>query len=310
MKRLTDLDKQKIKELYNLGKNDSQISKELNIKIATICYYRKHNNLPTKFTYESLSKINFNEFKILFDQGLSDYKIAKQLNVSASTIYFYRKKYNFIREDLRYNKSIKLTYFQKQVLLGTLLGDSSLRLTKDCKNAKFICSHSIKQKEYCEYKAEIFKNLGVSCKYHKRNVPDKRNGIYYEDYTLNISSNPEFNIWYQSLYKNKIKVIPFNLFKYFTEISLAFMFMDDGSKIGDTFTIATNCFTEEELTKFRIFLLQKFELETTMFKSHVIYIKKKSASKFISLIKPYIIPCMQYKIQSRNHVNLGKSGDR
>ena len=33
------------------------------------------------------------------------------------------------------------------------------------------------------------------------------------------------------------------------------MFMDDGSKIGDTFTIATNCFTEEELTKFRIFLL-------------------------------------------------------
>ena len=32
--------------------------------------------------------------------------------------------------------------------------------------------------------------------------------------------------------------------------------------------------------------------------------------KMDSVIKPYIIPSMQYKLQSLNHVNLGKFGDR
>ena len=125
-----------------------------------------------------------------------------------------------------------------------------------------------------------------------------------------IPANPALKSWYDSFYKNKVKCIPFNLFKYFTSVSLAFMYMDDGSKIGNTYQIATNCFTKEEITKFRIFLLEKFNLETSMFKSHVLYIKQCSANHFTELVKPYIIPSMQYKLQSLNHVNLGKSGDR
>ena len=39
------------------------------------------------------------------------------------------------------------------------------------------------------------------------------------------------------------------------------MYMDDGYKTQCSYGIATNCFTIEELNKFRIFLLEKFNLE-------------------------------------------------
>ena len=310
MAKLTDLDKENIKKLYEQGKMDSEISKELGIKRQAVQHFRAKNNMPTKFTYSKVSKINKEEFEKLFYKGLSDYAIAKELNVSSDGIYSYRMRHNYYRRDLRLNQGIELSEFQKEVLLGTLLGDSSLRLGKDCKNPSISCAHGIKQREYCEYKTEIFNNLGAHCKYHKRHIADKRNNKLYEDYTMYVPANPALKSWYDSFYKDKVKCIPFNLFKYFTPVSLAFMYMDDGSKTGNSYQIATNCFTKEEITKFRIFLLEKFNLETSMFKSHVLYIKQCSASHFTELIKPYIIPSMQYKLQSLNHVNLGKSGDR
>ena len=310
MARLTNLDKENIKRLYEQGKMDSEISKELGIKTQTVQYFRTKNNMPTKFTYSKISKINKEEFEKLFYKGLSDYAIAKELNMSPDGIYSHRMRHNYHRQDLRCNLKIELSKFQKEVLLGTLLGDSSLRIDKGCKSPTISCAHSIKQKEYCEYKTKIFKNLGAHCKCHKRHIADKRNNKLYEDCTMYIPANPALKSWYDSFYKDKVKCIPFNLFKYFTPVSLAFMYMDDGSKIGNTYQIATNCFTKEEITKFRIFLLEKFNLETSMFKSHVLYIKQCSANRFTELIKPYIIPSMQYKLQSLNHVNLGKSGDR
>ena len=310
MTKLTNLDKEKIRKLYEQGKMDSEISKELGIKRQAVQYFRAKNNMPTKFTYSKISKINKEEFERLFYRGLSDYAIARELNVSSDGIYSYRMRHSYYRKDLRLNQEIELSKFQKEVLLGTLLGDSSFRLGKDCKNPAISCAHGIKQKEYCEYKTKIFEDLGAHCKYNKRHIADKRNNKLYEDYTMFIPANPNLKSWYNSFYNNKIKCIPFNLFEYFTEVSLAFMYMDDGSKIGNTYQIATNCFTKDEITKFRIFLLEKFNLETSMFKSHVLYIKQCSANHFTELIKPYIIPSMQYKLQSLNHVNLGKSGDR
>lgn len=310
MTKLTNLDKENIRKLYEQGKMDSEISKELGIKRQAVQRFRAKNNMPTKFTYSKISKINKEEFEKLFYKGLSDYAIARELNVSSDGIYSYRMRHSYYRKDLRLNQEIELSKFQKEVLLGTLLGDSSFRLGKDCKNPAISCAHGIKQKEYCEHKTKIFENLGAHCKYSKRHIADKRTNKLYEDYTMFIPANPNLKSWYSSFYNNKIKRIPFNLFEYFTEVSLAFMYMDDGSKIGNTYQIATNCFTKDEITKFRIFLLEKFNLETSMFKSHVLYIKQCSAYHFTKLIKPYIIPSMQYKLQSLNHVNLGKSGDR
>lgn len=298
--------KSKMISLYDKGKTDSEIGKELGVTNGAIFYWRKKLGLKSKFTYSKIAKIDNNRFEELFNKGLSDYAIARELAMSPDGIYSHRMRHGYFRDSLKINKERALTDFQKQVLLGTLLGDASLILGKDCINPSVSCSHGIQQKEYCEYKTKIFENLGATCSYHKRNTPDKRNGNYYEDCTMFIPANPALLPWYSSFYNNNRKTIPFNLFEYFTEVSLAFMYMDDGCKINKTYSISTNCFSDEELLKFRKVLFSRFNLETSLFKSNVLYIRQKSSELFTELISPYICECMNYKIQSRNFVNLEK----
>lgn len=298
--KVIDKDKEKqILDLYNQGKTDSEISKITGIQRATVQYYRSKHNMPAKFTYEQFSKIDKNKFEELFHRGLSDYAIAKELNVSPDGVYGYRMRHEYYREEnLRLNKAIALTDFQKQVLIGTLLGDSSLQLGKKCVSPSVTCAHGIKQKEYCEHKTKIFESLGAKCNYHKRNKIDKRTGIYYEDYTMFIPANPEFLPYYNSFYPNGKKVIPLDLLDQFTEVSLAFMFMDDGTKVTSGYSIATMCFKEDELIIFKEFLLHKFHIDCTVSKDNSLYIKANSRNLFTHLVSPYIIESMKYKIHS------------
>ena len=236
------------------------------------------------------------EFESLFNQGLSDYKIAEILGVNHVTVFQYRKKHGYIRQSLREAKEVPLTKDNLEILLGTLLGDSSLH--REYKNARVSCEHGIKQKEYCEYKAMLLSNLGIHIKYIKRKTADKRNGKYYESFLLKTKCNSALNYLYDAFYNKGKKVIPFQLLKYFTAKSLAFMFMDDGYKMANGYAIATNCFTEKEILQFRKFLFDKFNLETSMFKNHIIYVHKKSVETFNSLILPYMCECMKYKLHS------------
>lgn len=251
-----------------------------------------------KNTKIKISKIDNvkEEFEKLFLKGLSDYKIAKILNIDHSTIFQYRKKHGYIRPSLREAKTIPLTQDNIEILLGTLMGDSSL--SKKQINTRLTCEHGIKQKEYCKYKADLLSNLNINFKYNKRKTADKRNGKYYESCILRSKSNKALNYLYDAFYHNNKKVIPFELLNNFTAKSLAFMFMDDGYKISNGYALSTNCFTEEEIIKFRKFLFNKFNLETSMFKTHIIYIHKKSVKIFNSLVLPYICECMKYKLHS------------
>lgn len=299
MKKITEEQKEILIAKYEEGKMDTEIAKELGITRSAVGYWRKKLNLRTKFDYSKISKIDNIEFEKLFNLGLSDYAIAKKLNMSPDGVYSHRIRHNYIRtNNLRLAKEKEaLTDLQKQILLGTLLGDASLIKGKHCINPYLSCAHSIKQKEYCEYKTSFFENIGATCTYHKRKIQDKRNGKYYEDYTMRIPTNLELSNWYSAFYKNNKKCIPFELFEYFTPVSLAFMFMDDGCKINQTYAISTNCFSKEELLEFRKFLFNKFNIETSLFKSNVLYIKKCSSEHFTNLISPYICKCMKYKLQ-------------
>ena len=297
--KLTGENKEKLKELAIKGYMDTEIAKQLNVSRSAIQYWRKKLNIKTQFTYDKISKIDNEKFEILFKEGLSDYKIAKILNMSPDGIYSHRMRHGYIRKkDLRLNESIPLTQFQKSVLIGTVLGDSSLRLPKNCKNPRLICMHGIKQKNYCEYKTKIFETIGAKCRYHKRNIIDKRTNIYYEDYTLSIPANPELLFYYNNFYKDNKKIISQYILDKFDEISLAFMFMDDGYRQQNTYRIATNCFNLEDLKRFQKFLYKKWNIQSTICKDHTIYIKTKSSKIFENLISPYICESMRYKLNT------------
>lgn len=297
--KLIDENIEKLKILYEQGKLDTEIAKELGVSKSLIGLYRDKLGLKSIFTYDKISKIDNNKFEELFNKGLSDYAIAKELNMSPDGIYSHRVRHGYVREEnYRFNKPIEMTDFQKQVLLGTMLGDASFKMGKDCISPAVSCAHGPRQKEYCEYKAEIFSSLNAKCTYHKRNVPDPRNNIYYEDYTMFIPANPVFIPYYKAFYSTGRKVIPFNLLDDFTAVSLAFMYMDDGSKCSSSYNIATCCFSQEEIIQFQDFLYSKFHIETTLQSNNRLYIKARSSALFEYLISPYFCESMKYKIQT------------
>lgn len=287
--KLTPDQVNKIKELTELGYMDSEIVKQFgNITDGAIYYWRKKLGIKSKFSYEKNSKIDHSKLVELFNAGLSDYKIAKELNVKPCSIFSYRKYHNIGRDrNLKYNKSNPISQFQLEVLIGTLFGDGSMRRINT--NAYFSCMHGIKQKEYCEHKYQILKSLEAKLFIHKRKTIDKRTGVYYEDCTVKLPCNPDLNYLFDNFYPNGKKVMPKNVLKDYSEVSLAFHYMDDGCKSKNGYVLATQSFSKEDNLFFIDFLKSKFNLEATLWKRNVIYITNESKSLFRSLIEPFFL---------------------
>lgn len=205
---------------------------------------------------------------------------------------------------------------QLEFFAGCLLGDGNIKLPKGCKNALFQCQHGPRQYDYNLWKSELLSSLGGKFYKYKRKTPNKITGKYYESNVTITNCNIEITKMYNLLYKNKRKVITEELLVNFTEFSLAVLYMDDGSltiskkannAYNSSYTIASCNFKLDSLKVFQNFLLEKWNLETSITKDNRLYIKINSRNLFEYLIYPYIkkIPCMLYKLRktSLNSVN-------
>lgn len=241
----------------------------------------------TKYTYES--------FISLYNKGLNDVKIAEILSVSAKTIQSYRVKHKLPINTFSY----KPTDFQKSVLIGTLLGDGHLRKNKDCTSISGHIRHSPNQELYCKYKYNLLKELCNSeTKIYTSNIPDKRNGNIYKTCNMYFRVNKHLEWYYNNLYINGKKVITKELLDSFDEVSLSFLFMDDGYKSSSGgYYIATMCFSKEEVQLLSD-KLKEFNILSKVDKDNRLYISKKSQLIFNNLVSKYMIPSMTYKLHN------------
>jgi len=248
--------------------------------------------IANKYTKES--------FMILYQQGLNDTKIANVLGVTSKTIQSFRTKLKLPVITFNYEP----TDFQKSVLIGTLLGDGHLRKNKDCSNVSGSIGHGKTQELYSKYKYYILKELCQSePKLYKNKVADKRNGVFYEMWSIYFRSNSSLNWFYQNLYKEGKKIITKEILKDFNEISLAFLFMDDGYKASSGgYYIATMCFEKEHI-QLLVNRLLEFNIQCSVDKYSRIYISAKSQQVFNSLIGKYLIPSMMYKLHNFTVLN-------
>ena len=100
-----------------------------------------------------------------------------------------------------------------------------------------------------------------------------------------------------------VKIVKLNLIKdHLTPIGLTYWIMDDGSLQNDkkTLIIHTQSYTEKEVNLLSFELNKKFELDSKVIihkkKYWVIKIPSNYFEKLLKLIKPYIHPSMNYKI--------------
>lgn len=288
------MDKQRLIELHSEGKTDVEIASILNVSRQLVQAHRKKLGLKSNFSYTSFRKMNYEEVEKLVRENKTDREIAELFNVKPISVYFFRKRNNIERDNLLVNKAIEPTNRQLSIIVGSLLGDASLRKTNI--NPSFSCEHGIKQLEYCEWKAEELKSLGAKFSISKRKIIDKRTGIYYESAICRLPANPELLPLYNNLYKDGRKTITPEFLKDFDELSLAVMFMDDGYKLGKTIGIATNCFSIEECSIFRDIIADKYGIHFNITKNNALYLPIRYYPLFEELVLPHMQKSMKYKL--------------
>lgn len=194
------------------------------------------------------------------------------------------------------------------IIIGSVLGDTHLGKNKRGKGTRIEFAQSNKNVEYLMWfhnylsvrgycnarRPELKKNIG-------------KNGEIYYYYKINSYTYTSFNWLHDMFYsfnllQNKwVKVIPLNIGEYLTPLALAIWFMDDGSRCMPSVRIATDCFTEKEVLFLCEVLKVKYgilssKVSTGRKGSYYLYIRKSSLPLFSSIVKPYMLPSMYYKL--------------
>ena len=253
-----------------------------------------------------MSNVKYNNEQIfeLHSQGLTDAEMAEIIGVGKNAMANKRAKLG-----LKPNKGKRYTYEltneEISILVGTLLGDSSVRYVYDgCKFPNLTFSHGENQEQYFEWKANKLKNLMSSKGCYLSNII-RVTGEITKRYVFTGSNMSCLVPIREYFYPNKIKIIPIEyLNKYFNELSLYCLYMDDGSYdiTRNSFIINTQCFTREDLERFINLLYEKFGLKFNIKADHCLYLKHESNDLFKNILLKYNeCPDMLYKIGVCRH---------
>lgn len=291
--------KEKIKDLYvNKRMSSEEIAKEVDICSRTVIFHLHEMGVELR----PVKKIDHDTFEKLWNEGKTDEEIAEYFGVSVLTIKTYRTrgenagKYNVKRYFSQEEHS--LSEEQEQMVLGSLLGDMNLSSCKNQKNYRLNIVHCSKQEQLFMKKVAILGEfMGGYREYTYK--PDPRTGKSYTGFRGSSKTHPLFTELRNLLYVNGIKTITHEyLNRIHHPIALAYLFMDEGSANG---SIATNCFSFEEVEILKSWLSSQWQIECSIYGSPkqqpVLYILPSSRFRFEYLIFPYVVPSMYYKLK-------------
>jgi hypothetical protein len=117
----------------------------------------------------------------------------------------------------------------KEVILGSLLGDGSLKIEEPYKNARFSFRHSIRQKEYFFWKVERLKEISSkSCWWIQKRKSLGEEMLRYQSLAL-----PALTEIYKLTHRKNRLVIRRKWLNKLSALSLMIWWLDDGSIIGN-----------------------------------------------------------------------------
>jgi len=239
----------------------------------------------------------------LYNDNKSLRKVAKIINCSYSGVKRILKKYNIKRRNKCESLFLCPQNFsleEKNIIIGTVLGDGHLVKNKKKGESCLYLGHSIKQREYIEWKHSQL-NRWIGCKTYS--LKHKIGNKTYETLNFVTRRNKKFTELRNIFYRNNKKIFPVDFVRNnINEFSLAVYYMDDGyNYLNKGCEFCCESFSKEENEEFIKILDNNFgincQLRTIRKKEYRIYIKKSEKMKFFNIIKKYIIPSMSYKIK-------------
>lgn len=208
-----------------------------------------------------------------------------------------------------YKKSLKLNETQKDIIIGTLLGDATmgLRHGKPYYGLKF--EQSVRRENYINHLANEFDDFCGSTPQKRWIDKEKiREAIWFRTYRHD-SFRFYFNLFYiieNDSVKGRLfsrKTVPSKISKFLTARAVAYWFMDDGTyhlkKGKKYYYFSTQGFTQKECQILSDALLSNFNIDSNVHKDRDrfrISIRASSNQNFQSLISPYLHSDFFYKL--------------
>lgn len=184
-----------------------------------------------------------------------------------------------------------LTTLERQIIIGSLLGDGYMRIMPGRSNAFLEINHSIKAKDYVDYKFRSLKRLCESAP-KERETNDGRRA-----YRFFTKQHEELTELYGQFYRAGKKRVPITL--QIDEATLAIWYMDDGSKSRDSDVyLNTQQFSRTDQKRL-LYCLRLLGIQGRLNKDKKYFrirIMKDSVKKFMELIAPHVIDAMKYKL--------------
>ena len=240
---------------------------------------------------------------------LSIRAIAKVLDSSSSGIKRILHKYNVPMRNKCESLNLcpdQFTSEEFDIVLGSLLGDGAISRQKSIKSeCCFYEGHSTKQREYVEYKHKKL-HRWIGCKIYplKHNL----NGVYHTTLNFLTRRNKKFtelrNLFYVNNKKHSSKKMPYNLISNeINSLSLAIWAMDDGYNRRDKgFEFCSENFSKPDQNLLIDILRNKFDIISHLGRirksEYRIKINKADKKTLFNVIRPHVIPTMEYKIES------------
>ena len=213
---------------------------------------------------------------------------------------YWQKTWSSLKKDLT------LTSLQQSFIIGSLLGDATMRVGKKAINANFKIDHCLKQKEYVFWKYDILKNwVYTSPKLSTRT--DQEGLTYDKSWWFRTIRHPRLTEIYDHFYTRDgyrvgRKIIPNDIADPLDAFALAVWIMDDGCYSRGNIDISTYSFQLSEIHLLQAALERNFAVRMTYHKDrdkgYRMYCNKSETKKLIRTIYPYMVPSMMYKIGS------------
>jgi hypothetical protein len=198
---------------------------------------------------------------------------------------------------------LKLTVRQREILIGTLLGDGHLETQNQGKTYRLKIEHSVKQRAYVNWFYQAFQEwVRTPPRARVRTVTFRGVSKEYERIGFATLSTGSLRFYAEQFYQDGKKVVPKLIHRWITPQALAVWYMDDGSikssKHKSVF-LNTHSFEDHELKRLQKALEDRYGIKTKIRKQKdgkQLYLLSETVDLFLREIEPYIIPSMQYKL--------------
>lgn len=192
---------------------------------------------------------------------------------------------------------VELLTSERQVLLGSLLGDGRLNLGKRYINAYYFEVHSIRQRKYLEWKAPFLKKFHAKIGEHTATSRGKT----YSKCHLWTRVSPYLTQLHSELYPNGRKIVLPSVLSELNPLGLAIWFCDDGSYRyrNKSACLCTDGYDFSSQVVIQSWLQKIWGISSNVVKSGPNYridCSPIAAKKLINLIAPHIPNCMRYKV--------------